>query len=52
MLAINTDTQDLGVDPFEPLQLDLVRGDLACSDRGPGQWKEDQSNIFPSQIIT
>jgi hypothetical protein len=51
MLAINAYTQNLGVDPFEPLSIDLVRRDLARSYRSPGQGEEDQSDIFPAQII-
>lgn len=51
MFAINAYTQNLGVDPFETLQFDLVRRDLARSDRRPGQWEKDQSNIFGPHVI-
>lgn len=46
MLAIYRDTQDLGIYPLEPIQGDLVRGDLRRSYRRPGEWKERQHNIF------
>ena len=45
VFAVNTETQDLGLDPFEPGQCGLVRWDSTRSDGGPGQRKEGQDNL-------
>ena len=44
--AVHTKTQNLGLDPFKPVQNGLVRRDLARSDRRPGQWEEGQHDIL------
>jgi hypothetical protein len=49
--AVNAETQNLGLDPIEPVKLGLVRWDLAGSYGCPGQWEENQSNIALSQVI-
>jgi hypothetical protein len=51
MVAVNADAQNLGLDPFEPFQSDLVRRDLAGSYRCPGQGEERQDHIAaPAEI--
>jgi hypothetical protein len=52
MLAINRDTQNLGIYPFEPVESDLVRRDLRRSYRGPGNGKKGDDYIFATQKIT
>jgi hypothetical protein len=43
--AVNTDAQDLGMDPIKPVQLGLVGWDLARSYRRPGQREKYQHYI-------
>ena len=43
--AVDADAQNLGMDPFEPVEDRLVRRDLARSYRRPGQGKESQHDI-------
>lgn len=50
-LAVNADTQDLGIDPIEPVQTGLVGWDLARSYGGPGQREKGQYHIFLAKII-
>lgn len=45
MYAIDTETQDLGLDPIEPLEGGLVGWDLCRSDWRPGQGEERQRHI-------
>jgi hypothetical protein len=52
VLTVYTDTQNLGIYPLEPIQGDLVGGDLRSSDWRPGQWEESDENILFSQVIT
>ncbi len=51
-LAVDAQTQDLGLDPIEPVKCSLVRRDLARSDRRPGQWEEGQDQVLFPKIIT
>ena len=48
---VNTDTQDLGIYPVEPVESDLVRRDLGSSDGSPGQREESQNHISPAEVI-
>ena len=50
--AINTDTQDLGIDPIEPVESDLVRWDLTRSYRRPGQGEESDRHITATAVFT
>lgn len=50
--AVYTQTQDLGLDPGEPVKSDLVRRDLSRSDGGPGEREESQHNITFAEIVS
>jgi hypothetical protein len=50
-LAVNTQTQDLGLDPIKPVDVGLVRRDLARSDWRPGQGEEGQHNVAFAEVI-
>jgi hypothetical protein len=52
MLAVYTDTQNLGIYPVEPVEGDLVRRDLGSSDGSPGQGEESQEDVLLAQVIT
>jgi hypothetical protein len=52
IFTINGDTQDLGIYPLEPVQRDLVRGDLRRSYWRPGQGEKRDDDIFLAQVIT
>jgi hypothetical protein len=52
MFAVNADTQNLGIYPLEPVESDLVGGDLRRSYGGPGHREEGQDNIFAPKKIT
>jgi hypothetical protein len=49
--TVYTQTQDLGLDPGEPVKSDLIRRDLSRSDRGPGKREESQHNVTFSEIV-
>ncbi len=49
--AVYAETQNLGLDPFEPVQRGLVRRDLARSDGGPGQREEGQDDVLLAAIV-
>lgn len=51
MFAIDADTQNLGIYPLEPVEGDLVRGDLRRSYGRPGQGEERQDNVFTPQKV-
>jgi hypothetical protein len=51
MFTVNADTQDLGIYPLEPVESDLVRGDLRRSYGGPGQREECQDDVFATQEV-
>ena len=51
IFTVDRDTQDLGIYPLEPVQRDLVRGDLRRSYWRPGQGEERNDDIFPAQVI-
>lgn len=50
--AVDAETQHLGLDPIKPVKAGLVRWNLACSYRRPGQWKKSQDDIFLADKIT
>lgn len=52
MLAVNTDTQNLGIYPVKPVKGDLVRRDLATSYGGECQRKKRDRHIFLAAKIT
>lgn len=52
MLAVNTDTQDLGIDPVKPVESDLVRRDLAASYGGECQWEKSDRHVLLAAKIT
>jgi len=49
--AVHTDTQNLGIQPFEAAQCGLVRRDLVCSNGCPGQWEEGDDNILFATVV-
>lgn len=51
MFTIDANTQDLGIYPLEPVQSDLVRGDLRRSDWRPGQREKGQNYVFLAQKV-
>jgi hypothetical protein len=51
IFTVYGDTQDLGINPLEPVQRDLVRGDLRRSYGRPGQGEESYDGIFSAQVI-
>ena len=46
--VVDAYTQDLGVEPLEPGELRLIRGNLAGSNGGPGERVEHDNNVFAS----
>jgi hypothetical protein len=49
--AVNADTQDLGLDPIEPVECGLVGWDLARSYGRPGKREKGQNHIAFSMVV-